>query len=359
MNNIFAKIPCMTHVYDSAKKEASVTYSNPDLKLAELSNTGAMVELKKLVDNNHLFSYKLLPNGTERELKGKDYTTLKGMIAQDIATAVGKSIPSDVTMSLLKDKTFTAEVVLEKDGYKEKDNYSISFKEQLKEIPAAFDEALKTAIKNIDVNVNAFTVSELTNKAVTVTITDGNTAINAIKNSGAISELEKLVNNNGLVSYEIVDGQVRNLKDTTATDVKGQLLQDLATKLEVTTEAKLSELNGKSASAKVVVMENGCPTYGTYTVKFVVEQKPENQVTATLTEALELSGTMSYTVKLTNATFQDVTGVSIDGKALPTEDIEKSDSDNTLVMFNGVNTDKEAVLTVKGQSLTVDLTKRP
>lgn len=116
---------------------------------------------------------------------------------------------------------------------------------------SAFSSAVGTALGNfkgldniakIDYNINT--------RISTVTILNNEASAGAIANTGAMTELKKLVDEKGLISYQIPGQPVRTLTGATVQQMKEWIVEDFGAALDLTS-IKLGDLIGKSVSATV------------------------------------------------------------------------------------------------------------
>lgn len=263
--------------YSEAGRSAVVQIVNPDATIGDIANTGAMTELKKLVDEQGLISYQI-PGQPLRTLTGATVQDMKEWIVNDFGAALEIE---DNNLTSLEGKSLEAEVKFKSPKAEcpaiATDTYKVSFYGNVCEVPTIakdnFAEAVGTAIAafKIDKEIATQTYDAEARKAV-VTVVDPAQSFEKLSGTGAMEQLQKLVNEKGLISYQIEGQDLRTLTGATAQQLKEWIVEDFGAALEIEDFA-LGQLVGKSLSAEVVFKQaEQCPELkDTYTVEFTGE----------------------------------------------------------------------------------------
>lgn len=254
-----------------------------DVKLQDLQNTGtgAIVQLKKLIDENGLKSIKL--GNQQVELSNNDDTSA---LVQKILTAYDSLRQervnemtaglTDVNQNVEKATELAKkglvifagkeyEVLLKFDvsrleKYKDCNlgdislNYKVTFKDEIAptpfELKDEFANSVGEAIKKFNLPEGVSATYDKENRKAIVEITEG-TDLSKITNSNAVSELKKLVDQKGLISFKLDSGTENDLEGKSEEELKTLIISELLSKYDANIETQEIKATVKFKSVKV------------------------------------------------------------------------------------------------------------
>ena len=335
VNGITIPETIATKEYNAKDRKATVTIVNGEEVFKSLKGTNAMVELKKLIDEKGLISYQI-EGQPERTLEGKNPTDddaeIKGWIAQDFGKVLG--VDENFTLAKLNGKTVKATVKFKSTDancpLETSDEYSVTFVTAdaptcptETEVKDAFAEAVGTAVNGITIPETIATKEyNAKDRKATVTIVNGEEVFKSLKGTNAMVELKKLIDEKGLISYQIEGQPERTLEGKNPTDddaeIKGWIAQDFGKVLGVDENFTLAKLNGKTvkATVKFKSTDANCPleTSDEYSVTFVTADAPAEEVKAKILEKNFSLGQSSIRIELTEAIYKDIAEITVDGE---------------------------------------------
>ena len=191
------------------------------------------------------------------------------------------------------------------------------------ELKDAFAEAVGAAVEGITIPETIATKEyNAKDRKATVTIVNGEEVFKSLKGTNAMVELKKLIDEKGLISYQIEGQPERTLEGKNPTDddaeIKGWIAQDFGKVLGVDENFTLAKLNGKTvkATVKFKSTDANCPleTSDEYSVTFVTADAPAEEVKAKILEKNFSLGQSSIRIELTEAIYKDIAEITVDGE---------------------------------------------
>lgn len=263
----------------------NVVIENPETPVTSIKGTNAMVELKKLINNVgedgfKLVSYKI---GEQETVNlNPDDPALSGRILDSFVKEL-KMTKADAKLGDFGDKTISADVTLKKGDREINVKYGVHFNLNSDIIYNNFNDELANIIGGNRINLpkGVKDISYDKDKRIaTVTLEANANSIGDISGTNAIVELENLINNKFLESYEIlgnktVKGEFKeNGKILPQDTLKKHIVEDLVQASELKNFEDALKI--KELSANVTLKAGDVTKTDKYTVKFVKAEENQN-----------------------------------------------------------------------------------
>lgn len=212
-------------------------------------------------------------------------------------------------------------------------------------LKAGFEPKIAAALNAIKFPKDVATW-EYEDKVATVKVLKPETSVTSLSGTGAIVELEKLIKNEGLVSYTM-GTKKRDLVGASQQNLKEWIVEDFTREGKINGTLKLGNLVGKEFEATVEFKstEENCDVKATDTYK--VKFEGEALVCPTEDEIKDEFET-ALTAALKNFDLKDKASYKFDKKVAT---VTILDSEQSVADFTGTNAIKELIKLVKNNGL--------